>query len=481
MRFKIFKLILWILIVFVSFKIKAQKKPNIILIVADDLGWSDLSCYGNPIIETPNIDKLARGGMRFTNAYSDAVCTPTRAALQTGKYSAKIQMTDVANGHRRPWAKLNPPEVYWQLKPELFTISEEIQSAGYVSGIFGKWHLGIDDNHQPKDFGYSKPQNYPIKGEYAEKVNSWIIGNPYKNFGNQIKESIQFIEQNKDAPFFCIVSYFAVHTPPNARKELIEKYKRKVTRIRTIIDPIYAAMCETMDESVGLLLEVIASLGIQNNTLIFFYSDNGGVIEERGFLFNGYSNLVTHNWPLRGEKGSLYEGGIRVPLIAYWPGNIENECINESPVHAIDFFPTIVDLSGAEKTVDNNFDGISIVPFLKDKNHKIQRELFWHYPHYHHSTPASAILSGEFKLIYFYETKESELYHLPFDISEQYNLCDSLPFVKNDLQIKLSNWLNEINAGIPEDNPFYDPNRQLIWGERIRNVELKDIKTLGLQ
>ena len=456
------------------FRSHAQSKPNVLIILADDMGWSDPSCYGNPIIATPNIDAMARDGMKFTNAYADPVCAPTRAALQTGQYSARLQLTDVPNGHRRPYGKLIPPEIYWRLKREHVTIAEAIQSAGYVSGIFGKWNLGYDDNHQPDDQGYIYPQDKPIQGPYADKVNQWIKDNPQKGIGNQFKECVQFIEQNEDRPFFCIASYNMVHTAPEARRELVDKYKKIVTKNRTIIDPVYAAMCETVDESVGLFREVLSALDLQNNTLVFFYSDNGGVVEERRYLFHGYENLVTNNWPLRDEKGTLYEGGIRVPLIAVWPGKIEKGSTNENVVHTIDFFPTILDLADIKNPENKILDGISMMALLMDKSFHTERDLYWHYPHYHHSTPASAIRSGNYKLIHFYETDKSELYYLVNDIGEQYDLADSLSDIKNALQNKLNSWLKDVNAGMPKVNPFYDPARELIWGVRIPSERLKE-------
>jgi arylsulfatase A len=456
-----------------------QKKPNVIFILADDLGWSDLSCYGNPIIQTPNIDKLAQQGMKFTNAYACPVCAPTRASMQTGQYSARLQMTDVSNGHVRPWGKLIPPKVFWRLNTDHITIAEAIKKAGYVSGLFGKWHLGYDDQHQPEDQGYIYPENKPFQGNYASKLDAWVKANPYKGIGNNVKQCVQFIEQNKENPFFCIASFSAVHTRPEARQDLIDKYKKIVATNRTTIDPVYAGMCEMMDESVGLFQEVLKDLGLLDNTLVIFFSDNGGVVEERGYLFHGYENLVTTNWPLRDEKGTLYEGGIRVPFIACWPGKIEEGSVNQTPVHVVDLFPTMLDLTGSSKPQGKIFDGISWMPLLKNKNLKPERDLVWHYPHYHHSTPASAIRSGDFKLIYFYETAKAEVYNLKNDIGEQYDLADSLPAKRDELQYKLNKWLKEVNAGMPLENPHYDPNRELIWGERIQTTKLLKGNTYG--
>ena len=459
----------------------AQESHNVLLILVDDMGWSDLSCYGNPIIETPHIDGLAAKGIRFTNAYADPVCAPTRAAIQTGLYSARLKMTGVPNGHCRPFAKLIPPEIYWRLKPEYTTLAEALSGSGYVSGIFGKWHLGYDDDHQRDDQGYIYPEDLPLEGPYAVRVNQWISENSYKGIGNQVLKCIQFIEQHRDQPFFCIASYSMVHTKPEAREELVEKYRQKVALQRTITDPIYAAMCETVDETVGLFQTVLADLDLLENTLVIFCSDNGGVVEERGFLFNGYTRLVTHNWPLRDEKGTLYEGGIRVPFIASWPGHIEPGNLNKLPIHSIDIFPTLLELAGASIPLEIALDGISILPMLKGGKVKMQRDLFWHYPHYHHSTPASAIRSGDYKLIYFYETETYELYNLSKDLGEQYDLAGSERARGDELYARLEDWLQiGVKAGMPRKNPHYDPKRKLIWGDRIHPDLLKSGKDFGL-
>jgi uncharacterized sulfatase len=443
------------------------------------MGWSDLSCYGNPIINTPNIDHLASEGMKFTDAYADPVCAPSRAALQTGLTSARLRMTGVPNGHRRPLARLVPPEIYWQLPLPYQTIAEALSPAGYVSGIFGKWHLGYDDDHQPEDQGYIVPDKIPLSGEYADRVQSWTDGNPFKGIGRQVLQSIRFIEQNHDQPFFCFVSYNMVHTGLEARTELVDKYKRITAANRTVIHPVYAAMCETVDETIAIFDEVLLALGIKDNTIVIFASDNGGVIEERGFLFHGFEELVTHNWPLKGEKGSLYEGGIRIPLIFRWPGCISPGSVTHQPVHLVDLFPTFMEMAGIHRESDHvnagqRLDGESILDIITGKPTFQDRDIYWHYPHYHHSRPASAIRSGRYKLIRYYETGRQELFDLEKDIGEQYDISGNNPELVSILAEKLDHWLEDARASMPAENPDYRYDQELLWGPRHKWQEIRD-------
>jgi uncharacterized sulfatase len=447
---------------------ETQEKPNILFILVDDQGWSDLAVYGNPVIQTPAIDQLAREGVRFTNAYADPVCAPTRAALQTGQYPARLKMTGIPNPHQRPYAKLVPAQVRWQLPLEYTTLAEALADAGYVSGLFGKWHLGYKDTHQPEDQGYVYPEARDLAGPYRAAVDSFVAQNPYKGLGAQFLQSVRFIEQNRDKPFFCFVSYNMVHTALEARPALTEKYKKIVSKTRTVIHPQYAAMCETIDESVALFDDVLKALGLHENTVVIYYSDNGGVIEERGFLFHGYEEVVTHNWPLRSEKGSLFEGGIRVPLIVRWPGHTAPGTVADAPVMCVDFLPTFLDFANGKLPKNQTIDGQSFVPALLDGT-MATRDIFWHYPHYHHSRPASAIRSGDYKLIWFYENESAELYNLAHDIGEQYNVAEEEPEVARRLKAKLDAWLKETQAELPTENPAYNYDLELLWGPRMKN------------
>jgi uncharacterized sulfatase len=417
--------------------------------------------------------------MKFTDAYADPVCAPSRAALQTGLTSARLQMTGVPNGHRRPWARLVPPEIHWQLPLKYETIAEALSQAGYVSGLFGKWHLGYDENHQPEDQGYTVPEKIPLSGEYAEDIQSWIINHPYKGIGKQVLESIRFIEQHHKQPFFCMVSYNMVHTGLETRKDLVEKYKRITATNRTVIHPVYAAMCETVDETIALFDRVLFTLGIKDNTVVIFASDNGGVIEERGFLFHGFEELVTHNWPLKGEKGSLYEGGIRIPLIFRWPGSILAGSVSHQPVHLVDLFPTFLEMAGIPAGSDHanaghRLDGESILDNITGKPTFQDRDICWHYPHYHHSRPASAIRSGRYKLIRFYETGRQELFDLYTDIGEQYDISGTKPELTSILAEKLDSWLEHAGASMPAENPDYRYDQELLWGPRSSWKEIRN-------
>jgi uncharacterized sulfatase len=453
-----------------------QDNPNILFILVDDLGWSDLGCYDNTIIQTPNTDNLASKGMRFTDAYAASVCAPTRAALQTGQYPARLQMTGIPNPHRRPFAQLSPPEVRWQLPLRFETIGETLQKAGYVSGIFGKWHLGYEPTHQPVQQGYVYPDQSGLESEFGKSAKLWCEQNNQKGIGQQVLQSLRFIEQNQDQPWFCTVSYNMVHTALDSRPDLIDKYKKIVAKNRTIINPVYAAMCEQVDESVGLLLQGLEAFDQAENTVVIFMSDNGGVIEERGFLFHGYEELVTSNWPLKSEKGSLYEGGIRVPMIIHWPGVTTENSTSDQMVHAVDLYPTLLEITGAPAP-SHMLDGMSWVPILQGQ--EIDRNvLYWHYPHYHHSRPASAIKAGDSKLIYFYESKDVELYDLSTDIGEQYDLAGENPARALALKTKLFQWLDKVGAAMPDENPNYDYSKELLWGER---MDWKVIRGSGIE
>ena len=437
-------------------------RPNILLIMADDLGWSDLGCYGNELIDTPHIDGLAKEGMRFTSAYAMPVCTPTRVSIQSGKNPATLKIQH-PNPHNRPWAKLTTPRQYWRLPLEETTIAEALAENGYISYHVGKWGSGYSRQHQ----GYSKdPESYP-EGPYAERVRQFEQNNPHKRIGLFLCQAVRFIEENQDRPFFCMFSPIQVHTGLEARSELIEKYNLRFSERSTSIHPIYAAMTETFDDSVGLLLEVLESLGLANNTLVLVCSDNGGVLNERGYVPGGWEELVTSNWPLRSEKGSLYEGGIRIPLIVRWPGKVEPGTESNEKVTCYDFFPTFCDLSGTAYD-SSELDGISFRSVLKNKGSMDRDSLFWHYPRYHHSSPSSAIIAGRYKLIHFYEDGRNELYDLASDMGERFNLDETEPTLAASLQEKLNTWLDSVDAAIPQPNPNFDPNKQLIWGPRPR-------------
>jgi uncharacterized sulfatase len=441
-----------------------QPPPNFLFILADDLGWSDLGCYGNTFHETPYIDRLAQQGMRFTNAYAASpVCSPTRASIQTGLYPARIGMNMIINPHRRPWAELSPPNNRWNLPDNTPTLAEALLPSGYVSTLIGKWNLGYDNPDMPVDRGYQAPPHEGLDSlneRYREAVVSFAQENSNKGTGKITQLAVKFLEEHRDTPFLCFVSYHSVHIPMEARASSIQKFAEKKKTQTTNIHPKYAAMVADTDESVGLLLQVLDSLKLSDNTLVVFFSDNGGLIQ----VYHQCGPIITTNAPLRGEKGTLYEGGIRVPMIVRWPGQIPAGALCDEPVISQDFFPTLLELSGAR--TEQRSDAKSLVPLLTQRGGFQRSALYWHYPAYHHSTPAAAIRVGDYKLIEFFETGEIELYYLKEDISEQQNIATQVPEVVQELRKKLADWQQEIKAGMPAPNPNYNLSKAYIWGER---------------
>ncbi len=451
-------------IAFLLQNLQAERSPNFLLIMADDLGWSDLGCYGNDLVDTPHIDGLAEAGMRFTSAYAMPVCTPTRVSIQSGKNPATLKIQH-PNPHNRPWGKVTTPRQYWQLPLEETTIAEALATSGYTSFHVGKWGSGRSrQNH-----GYAQTPDSKPTGPYADKVLRFEADNPEKRIGQFLRQAVCFIEENKGGPFFCMFSPIQVHTGLEARADLVEKYSHRFARQRTSIHPTYAAMVEIFDETVGLLLEVIEHLGLANNTVVVVCSDNGGVLNERGYVPGGWEENVTSNWPLRSEKGSLYEGGIRIPLIVRWPGHVPPGSVSSEKVTCYDFLPTFAEISSAD-TEPLDLDGVSFLSVLKHSAALDRDTLYWHYPRYHHSTPSSAIISGRYKLIHFYEDARNELYDLESDIGERFNLTNSEPTLANELKKQLDSWLESVDAAIPQANPDFDPNKQLIWGTRDRDT-----------
>lgn len=441
-----------------------QRSPNFLFILADDLGWSDLGCYGNTFHETPHMDRLAQQGMRFTNAYAASpVCSPTRASIQTGLYPARIGMNMIVNPHRRPWAQLLPPDNRWNLPDNTPTIAEALLPSGYVSTLIGKWNLGYDRPDMPVDRGYQAP---PSKGldslneRYREAMVSFARETPNKGTGKITQQAVKFLEEHQDTPFLCFVSYHSVHIPMEARASSVQKFAEKKKTQTTDIHPKYAAMVADTDESVGLLLQVLDSLKLSDNTVVVFFSYNGGLIQ----VYHQCGPIITTNAPLRGEKGTLYEGGIRVPMIVRWPGQIPAGSLCDEPVISQDFFPTLLERSGAG--TEPTGDAESLVPLFTQRGDFQRSALYWHHPAYHHSTPAAAIRAGDYKLIEFFETGELVLYNLKEDISEQQNIAAQVPEVAQTLRQQLTDWRQEVRAGMPTPNPNYNPSKAYIWGER---------------
>jgi len=440
-------------------------KLNVLFVLADDMGWADPGCYGNRFIETPRIDGLATEGMRFTDAYAAPVCSPTRSSIMTGQYTARTGIYDFIPGHWRPYEKLIPPANRLELPPEQVTLAEALAPGGYVATSIGKWHLGYPSLKQ----GFVAPPKGnqgldALPEAFAKKVADFAKANPGKQVGPLTKQAVQFMAVNRDRPFLCFLSHHAVHIICQARKELVAKYEAKAKTHKTSIYPVYAGMCEAMDESVGLCLETLDHLGLAERTVVIFLSDNGGLDR----IYTGNGPYITTNAPLRGFKGSLYEGGIRVPLIVRWPGVAKPGSTCGQPVISNDFMPTLLDVAGLEPRPGQVIDGTSLVPLLKGGDRLDRNTLYWYYPTYHHSTPALAIREGDWKLIHFLQDDHVELYHLADDVGETKNMAKAMPEKARALRTKLDAWRKAIGAPLPKPNPNHDPARAAEWGKNPR-------------
>ncbi|WP_197168112.1 sulfatase [Neorhodopirellula pilleata] len=424
-------------------------RPNIILILADDLGWADAGCYGNRFNETPRIDQMAREGMRFTQFYAGPVCSPTRANIQSGLDQARFGITQHIPGHRRPFARLIDPAVPLQLPLEVVTFAETLQQLGYATGYFGKWHLG-GNGFGPQEQGWQTL--FEGQGnEVPPKLSG--LPEPVRAAEFLTDKAVEFIQANKQQSFLLQLSHYAVHIPLSTTPELLTKYEAKTPAPEYPSRPKYAGLLEELDQSVGRVLDAVDESGIAENTLIIFVSDNGGLETEQ----NG--TIVTSNEPLRNEKGTLYEGGIRVPAIARWTGQIPANVSCDVPATTIDLYPTFIE-SASSETSPFQRDGVSLFGLLTGTESGLPRDtLFWHLPHYHHSTPASVIRQGDWKLIEFLEDSSIELYNLRDDLSEQHNLAANQPDLVRELRAALEAWRQRVGAKMPTPNPDYDPQR----------------------
>ncbi len=446
-------------------------KPNIILILIDDMGWPDPTCYGHAFHETPNIDQLANDGVRFTDFYAACpVCSPTRASIQAGQYQARLHLTDFIPGHWRPFEKLIVPENAPYLPLEIVTPAELLNSSGYTTAYFGKWHLG-PDSHNPDKQGYQT--SLVTKGRhFAPRFKTTPKSDVPKNayLGDFLTDkTIEFMQQNKTHPFFVQLSHYAVHIPLEAKQREIVKYQQKPKPTTGVNNPVYAAMVAHVDQSVGRIVKALDELQLSDNTIVIFTSDNGGLRQ----TFSG-GETVSTNAPLRDEKGSLYEGGIRVPLIIKWPGVAKAGTTCEEPTISVDFWPTLAEIGEAKLKEHQIIDGLSLVPLIKDPTSHLNRDaIYFHYPHYHHSEPAGAIRAGDWKLIEFFADDRQELYNLKQDLSERTNLTATMPQKAAELQQKLSDWRKTTTAALPKKNPKYDAQRSSEWWSRRTNQPVK--------
>lgn len=439
---------IWILsfIMFGCSVLNEHPKPNIVFILADDLGWSQLGCYGSSYYSTPNIDRLASEGMLFNNAYAAcAVCSPTRASIMTGKYPAKLHLTDFIKGNSGTDYPLVQPE--WQkfLPLEEVTMAEVFKEAGYRTAIFGKWHLS-----QEKKPPESLPYNPDKQGfdEYFVTYKPAPGADPGKdahNVDSITRAAVDFIRRNRKNPFFLFVSHNTIHDPIMEKEAIINEYRSKYGAGKRENNPVIGAMIERLDRSVGSIVKELDIHDIKSNTIVIFFSDNGG------------KESYALQTPLRSGKGWLYEGGIRVPLIMRWPGNIDAGVKSSAMVGSIDLLPTLADLSSI-RNVPEKMDGKSFTSVLLDGRKKFRSTLYWHYPHYHRGSgmvPAAAVIHENFKMIEWYEqslTRQDsafELYDLDRDISESLNLADSLPEKVEELRYLLQYWRFEVGAQLP--------------------------------
>jgi len=444
-----------------------RKLPNIIFIFVDDMGWRDVGFMGSEYYETPNIDKLAGQGMIFTNAYSNAPnCAPARACLLSGQYSPRhgVYTVDISSRGNSKLRKLIPIENTTILDSNIVTIAEALKPAGYASASIGKWHLGNDPQFGPIAQGFDVniggySAGHPQNGYFVPYKNPELPDGPKGEYltDRLTDEALNFIENNKHKPFFLYLPHYAVHTPLQAKEKLIEKYKNKAGS-HGQNNPKYAAMIESTDQGVGRILDMLDELKLADNTVVFFFSDNGGV---KG---------ITSNEPLRGGKGMLYEGGIREPMAVRWPGVVKPGTTSETPVIAVDMFPTILEMTGAQTPEGKLLDGVSIVPILKGQGDLDRKAIFWHFPAYlqgkakgakdeHFRTrPTGAVRAGDFKLIEYFEDGALELYNLADDISEQNNLVDAMPRKAAELYKLMLAWRKEVDAPVPTElNPEYNP------------------------
>ncbi len=455
-------------------------RPNLLFILADDLGWKDLGCYGSTFYETPNLDRLAATGMRFTDAYAACpVCSPTRASILSGKYPARMATTDwfgapqpdTAKNHKGTRFKPLLPAPYTpELPLEEISLAEAVKAQGYHTFFAGKWHLGHEAFH-PEHQGFDVNKGGHHKGSPHPGGYFAPYGNPKLSDGPEgehlperlARETNAFIDSHKEDNFLAYLSFYSVHTPLQGREDLVEKYKKKKAalgdlepiwgeegerKLRLVQEhAVYAAMVEAMDAAIGTVLDHLEATGLAENTVVVFMSDNGGLSTSEGH--------PTSNLPLRAGKGWLYEGGIREPMLIRAPGVTAPGSVCSEPVTSTDFYPTLLDLARLPQLPEQHVDGTSLVPLLKGEAALERDAIYWHYPHYGNQggTPGAAIREGDWKLIEYFEDKPRELFNLARDMGETKNLIDSHPDIAQRLQDKLDRWQKDVGARFPTPNP----------------------------
>jgi arylsulfatase A-like enzyme len=461
-----------------------MKKPNIIFILIDDMGWKDLGCFDSSFYETPNIDRIASEGMRFTDAYASCpVCSPTRASIMSGKYPATVGVTNWIGGNAR--GKLLDSPYTDHLPVQEKSIAKALKEEGYHTWHVGKWHLGKQPEYFPEQHGFDVNKGgcgrgSPKNGYFSPYGIETLTDGPEGEYltDRLTNEAIQLLKhkaKSQDSqPFFLNLSHYTVHTPIQAKLEDIAKYEKKakkmkldqleifeegeyyptehkrekrVQRRRVQSDPVYAAMIDNLDQNIGRLMETLHEIGEADNTIMFFTSDNGGLATSEG--------SPTCNFPLHEGKGWMYEGGVRVPLFVKWPGVTRSGEICNVPVTSPDYYPTMLEMAGLDLNPEQHKDGVSIVPLLRGGG-KLEREaIYWHYPHYGNQggTPGSSIRLGDYKLIEFFEDGSIELYNLREDIHERNDLSKQEAERAEKMKGMLASWRESADAKIPEQNP----------------------------
>jgi arylsulfatase A-like enzyme len=439
---------------------KKEIPPNILIVNVDDLGWKDLGVYGSTFYETPNIDQLATEGMMFTSAYAAAAnCAPSRASMFTGRYSPYHGIYTVSSSERgkTETRRLIPTPNTTILNDSISTLVSDLKNVGYKTISLGKWHISESPLKQDFDINVGGGPNGHPKSYFSPYLNENLSDGPEGEYltDRLTEEAIQFLKENGNDPFFLYLPYYTVHTPLQGKEELIEKYNNKVASGGQS-HAVYAAMIESLDKNFGRIMQTLKELGLRENTMVIFTSDNGGI---RG---------ISTQEPLRAGKGSYYEGGIRVPMIIRWPGNVAKGKQSDEPVINIDLYPTILEILNDSNP---NLDGQSLIPILTEKEAHELRSLFWHFPIYlqaydrqkddgrdslFRTRPGSVIRLGKWKLHEYFEDGGLELYDLEKDIGERSNLIGEYPDIANQLLDSLNDWRANNQAPVPRElNPYF--------------------------
>ncbi len=463
------------------------KKPNFVFFLIDDLGWTDVGCFGSSFYETPNIDRLAAQGMKFTDAYAACpVCSPTRGSILAGKYPARLGITQWIGGSNQP------TEYKHFLDLEEVTIAEALKAEGYATAFVGKWHLGNKEYYPDKQgfdvniggdsSGAPPTYFYPYKRGKRALLEMPPDGVEGEYLTDRLTdESLKWLDANKDKPFLLYLSHYAVHTPIQSKQELTDKYKAKAEKLpgtdgprfvpvygryktKQVQDhPAYSGMVQSVDESVGRVMAKLEELGVADNTVVIFMSDNGGLstVSREG---------PTSNLPLRAGKGWLYEGGIREPMIIKWPGVVKAGSVCGEPVTSTDFYPTMLEMAGVPLMPRQHIDGVSLMPLLKGAGSLKRKAIYWHYPHYHGSgnRPSGAVRARDYKLIEWYENGAAELYNLRDDLSETKDLASQMPQKTAELRSMLHKWRKQVKAKMPVSEPRGDFD---VWQKGWRKKE----------